>query len=148
MPLRMSESEARRAGLTIKGPKKKKKRRKATVIADLPYPMFERMCAEIGLPIPYREVQFCEGRQWRFDFAWHDPKALVQGPKVALEIEGGIWNSSHGKKSRHFTGVGATADMEKYNAAALDNWRVFRCSPQDIESGAVFTLLKRVLGEH
>ncbi|MBK8477775.1 MAG: hypothetical protein IPL39_16165 [Opitutaceae bacterium] len=77
------------------------------------------------LPNPVPEYKFHPTRGWRFDYAWPDAK-------IALEVEGGIWMASHGKKSRHFTGSGAKADMEKYNAAACLGWRVLRCTPQQL----------------
>lgn len=98
-----------------------------------PYPAFETMCLEHGLPLPEREFVFCQGRRWRFDFAWFDQH-------FALEIEGGVFKG-HGHRS-----VGKyLRDMEKYNEAALIGWRVLRCTTDDINNGAVFTLLKRAL---
>lgn len=60
------------------------------------------------------EYKFHPARKWRFDFA--DP-----GSKVAIEIEGGIW-----QKGRHTTGSGYQADCEKYNAATMLGWKVIR----------------------
>jgi hypothetical protein len=57
-----------------------------------------------------------------------------------MEVEGGAY-SGHGHRS-----VGKfLRDMEKYNEAVIAGWRVLRCTPQDIESGAVFVLLKRAM---
>ena len=64
---------------------------------------------------PETEYQFHNKRKWRFDFAFPEEK-------VAVEIEGGTF----GRKSRHTTGTGYGADCEKYNAATLNGWRVFR----------------------
>jgi very-short-patch-repair endonuclease len=61
-----------------------------------------------------REHAFHPIRKWRFDFA-HVPS------KVAIELEGGTWSAS-----RHTTGAGFRRDCEKYNAAVLAGWRVFR----------------------
>jgi hypothetical protein len=61
-----------------------------------------------------REVQFCPSRRWRFDFA-HRPTML------AFEMEGGVWS-----RGRHLRPIGFVKDCEKYNAATLLGWRVFR----------------------
>lgn len=53
-------------------------------------------------------------RKWRFDYAH-------PASKVAIEIEGGIWSGG-----RHTRGKGYQEDCQKYNAAALLGWRVFR----------------------
>lgn len=55
-----------------------------------------------------------QGRKWRLDFAW-------VSQKVALEIEGGVW-----MRGRHVRPAGFIADCEKYNAATLNGWRVYR----------------------
>lgn len=66
------------------------------------------------LPEPVREYKFCPDRRWKFDFAW-----IAQ--KIAVEIEGGIWI-----QGRHSRGKGMLNDMEKYNNAVLNGWRVLR----------------------
>ena len=60
------------------------------------------------------EHRFHPTRRWRFDRA--HPVALV-----AIELEGGIWTGG-----RHTRGSGYVGDCEKYNAATLENWAVFR----------------------
>lgn len=74
------------------------------------------------LPEPVREYRFHPTRRWRFDFAWPDAK-------VAVECEGGIWS-----RGRHVRGRGFESDCEKYNAATLLGWRVFRCTPGMLEA--------------
>lgn len=73
--------------------------------------IFSEKC---GIEPPVREYKFCDGRAWRFDFAW--PERLV-----AIEIEGGIW-----RNGRHTRGSGFEKDCEKYNAAAIEGWKVLR----------------------
>ena len=63
---------------------------------------------------PETEYRFHDKRRWRFDFAFPEEK-------IAVEIEGGTFS-----KSRHTTGTGYEKDCEKYNAAVLNGWRVFR----------------------
>ena len=66
------------------------------------------------LPEPVSEYRFHPTRKWRFDFAWPDQM-------VAVEIEGGVY--SHG---RHTRPAGFMGDCEKYEAALLRQWVVFR----------------------
>lgn len=66
-------------------------------------------------PLPLRhEVPFHPTRKWRFDFAHHTAR-------VAIEIEGGTWS-----RGAHNRGRGYAEDCEKYNAAVLLGWSVFR----------------------
>ena len=88
-----------------------------------------------GLPEPEREYRFHPVRRWRFDFAWRQQM-------VAVEIEGGIWNS----RGRHVRGRGFTADCEKYAEAALLGWTVMRFTGQQIESGYALDCVERALG--
>ena len=69
-----------------------------------------------GLADPEQEYRFFSPRRWRFDFAW-------DYEKVAVEIEGNAWHVRGGGKHMQ------DADLEKYNAATLLGWRVFRFSP-------------------
>lgn len=82
-----------------------------------------------------REHEFAEGRRWRFDFAY-------PAIKVALEVEGGVF-----QKGRHTTGAGFTADVEKYNAAALDGWLVLRATAAHVKSGRAIQWLATALGK-
>ena len=58
------------------------------------------------------------GRKFRFDCA--NP-----GLKIAIEIEGGLWMP----KGAHNTGIAMCKDMEKYNLAVLEGWKILRYSP-------------------
>jgi hypothetical protein len=98
--------------------------------------IFKAMCEAHGVPAPEAEFRFHPQRKWRFDWAWPD---LPSGP-LALECEGGVWS-----KGRHLRGKGFLADVEKYNQAVIMGWRLLRCTPADVESGAVFELLKRAM---
>jgi len=82
-----------------------------------------RMCADMNLVMPEPEYKFCEGRKWRFDWAWLKVK-------VALELEGGILSGfGNWKKRGHTTSVSVfLRNMEKYNAAASMGWIVLRAS--------------------
>ena len=118
---RISNATARKLGLTGK-PKANS------------YPIVE-MCKAMGLLAPESEHRFAPPRKWRFDFAWVNAK-------IALEIDGGTWT-----KSRHHHGTGLIKDREKLNAAAIAGWRVIRCGPEDVESGAVYELIRQAIGK-
>lgn len=85
-----------------------------------------------------REYVFARPRRWRFDFAW-------PAPKVAVEIEGGVWADRRGSVGRHLTGAGFEGDCEKYNEAAIRGWLVLRLPAKLIESGEDLRLLERAL---
>lgn len=86
------------------------------------------------LPKPEREYQFHTGRRWRFDFAW--PARMV-----AVEIEGGVWNGG-----RHTRGAGYAADLDKYNQAVMDGWRVLRFSGEHLKDmQSVIDMVKEAL---
>lgn len=86
------------------------------------------------LPTPVREHRFHPKRRWRFDFAWPDVM-------LACEVEGLTRNSNTG---RHQTIAGAKADMEKYEAAMLLGWTVYRCHRDMIRSGRALATLETV----
>ena len=67
------------------------------------------------------EYRFYPPRRWRVDYAIIDLK-------IAVEIEGGAYSGG-----RHVRGKGYIADMEKYNRATLEGWRVLRYTPQQID---------------
>ncbi len=82
-----------------------------------------------GLPEPIAEYRFHPVRKWRFDYAWPPQK-------IAVEIEGGIWNHGAHVRAIHFM-----SDMEKYNEAAKMGWKLFRFTPKQFKDGHVFSLL-------
>ena len=84
-------------------------------------------------PRPVREFAFHPTRKWRFDFAWPEYK-------IAVECEGGAWSGG-----RHTRGAGFIADCEKYNAAALAGWRVFRFTGEMINSRSAIDVLHEAL---
>jgi very-short-patch-repair endonuclease len=87
----------------------------------------------LKLPLPTPEHRFDPVRRWRFDWCWLDRK-------LALEVEGGVWRGG-----RHTNPIGFVKDIEKYNAATLQGWRVLRCTPQMIDTGEVIPLLEAAL---
>ena len=87
----------------------------------------------LGLPAPEREHRVVADRRWRFDFAW-------PAERLALEIEGGVWI-----RGRHTRPSGYLKDVEKYNRAALEGWRILRATPQDVRSGKAAQLVEAAL---
>lgn len=88
-----------------------------------------------GIPRPTFELKFHATRQWRFDFAWLKEK-------IALEVHGATWAGGH-----HSRGKGQQDDWEKLNEAQLLGWRVFQCSPKQVDSGAIFETLKKAVDQ-
>ena len=70
-----------------------------------------------------RGVRLIKGRKWEYDFS-HCVYRLI------CEIEGGTWIGG-----RHVTGAGFEKDCEKYNAATLRGWRLFRFTTAMVASG-------------
>lgn len=73
------------------------------------------------LPAPEREYTFAKPRRWRFDYFW--PARLV-----AVEVDGNAWQTRGG--GRH----SQDSDRWKMSEAAARGIRVFRFSPQMLES--------------
>ena len=80
-----------------------------------------------------KELQFCKGRRWRFDYALPDFK-------IALEVEGGIF--VHG---RHTRPQGFYNDMEKYNTATTLGWVVVRTIPRELYTQKTLDLLLELI---
>ncbi len=85
---------------------------------------------ESDLPVPVREHRFHETRKWRFDLAFIEHK-------LAVEIEGGIWN--YGRHNRAATFI---KDMEKYNNACLLGWNLLRFTTDDVKKGDALKVIK------
>lgn len=99
----------------------------------VPVSRFERLLRSIGLPAPVREHRFHAVRRWRFDYAW-------PLERVALEVEGGVWTGG-----RHTRGAGFVADIEKYNCATVEGWRVVRVVPSKLCASTTLGMLEQLL---
>ena len=89
------------------------------------------MIRAVELPEPVREVRFHPIRKWRVDFMW-------EKEKIIAEVEGATY-----ARGRHTRGAGFEKDAEKYNAATLMGYRVFRFTRSMIESGQAVATLER-----
>lgn len=99
---------------------------------------FDRVCQLQGLPVPVAEYCFARPRLWRLDWAWPDQL-------LALEVNGGIWESKKRPRGRHSRGVGQLNDMAKWSEAAARGWRIIHCVPADLESQRVMEAIVRAL---
>ena len=88
--------------------------------------------------IPFeREFMFAKsiGRKWRADFHIE--------PDILVEIEGGVF-----VQGRHTRGMAFVGDCEKYNAATLMGYRVFRFVPkQHVQTGLAIETITKALAE-
>lgn len=102
--------------------RKKAPRRSAPKLrpADLTPALLGVLMLVPEIPQPRLELRFdrptCgrRPRKWRFDAAW--PRF-----RVAIECEGAIWTGGAHTRGKHFL-----SDLEKYNAATEQGWRVLR----------------------
>jgi hypothetical protein len=89
----------------------------------------------LELEPPEREYRFAPPRRWRFDFAW-------PVRKLAVEVEGITYEGG-----RHQRIDGFEKDCEKYEAALLDGWRVYRTTAKRIRSGAAMKAITELLDQ-
>ncbi len=82
---------------------------------------------------PDTEYRFDEVRRWRFDFAWPD---LL----FAVEVEGITYSGG-----RHQRVEGFENDLEKYQAAMLQGWVVYRVCKKQIKNLQALETVKRML---
>jgi len=73
-----------------------------------------------------KEYRFDAKRRWRFDVAF-------PAVKVAIEIEGGVWNYG-----RHNRASGFLKDLEKYNSAVEQGWCILRYTWDEIEKASIY----------
>lgn len=95
---------------------------------------FQLLAAKV--PGFVREFVFYPSRKWRADFAFPALRFMV-------EIEGVTANGG-----RHQRIGGFLADLEKYHAAHMAGWTVYRCSPAMVKSGQALQAIERAHGIH
>ena len=93
---------------------------------------------EAGWPEPEREVRLIEGRKFRWDYIWGRTHL---GPRVALEINGGVFargNSGHSSPS------GIMRDYDKMNHAVAAGYRPLTLTPAQIREWQLLNWLKKL----
>lgn len=99
--------------------------------------IFTAFCITEGLPVPEAEYQFHEERKWRIDYFFENEE---NGKKVALEVEGGVWNYG-----RHNRAEGFLRDMEKYNALATQGIFLLRVLPKNLITTDTIEMIRKTL---
>jgi len=96
--------------------------------------MFLEAAKSHGLPEPIPEYEWAKHlkRNWRADW-------LFAG-LVIVEIVGGVWIRGH-----HSRGQSQIDDMVRRNEAQMAGYLVLEFTPQQIESGEAFPVIKRAL---
>lgn len=112
-------------------PKTAKKSTKAIPATREPDFFCRLVLSQLGLEV-IREHRFHATRKWRFDYA-------IEAHKVALEVEGGVWS-----QGRHTRPKGFLGDMEKYNQAAAQGWRVIRTTPGKLLKTETMEMLREI----
>jgi very-short-patch-repair endonuclease len=95
--------------------------------------IFYALLKQKGIALPKQEYKFHEKRKWRFDYCWPEVK-------LAVEVEGGIFSNG-----RHTRGSGYLGDMEKYNAATLEGYKLLRFTPQQLTLKSTIDSITEVL---
>ena len=140
MTINLNASEARKLGLQGKAINCRGKHSASAFLR-----LFLDGCEEHNLPTPQPEFRFLEERRWRWDFAWiiipeWENRTWKDYKKIALEIDGGAYS-----QGRHTRGTGFINDIHKHNAGVLLGWKLIRCTPQMVEDGSIFSVLKEIL---
>jgi very-short-patch-repair endonuclease len=78
------------------------------------------------------ELQFCEGRRWRFDIACPDER-------LAFEVSGGNWTGGHKR------GLEQESEYDKLNTAQMLGWRVLQYTNRQVTSGEARDFVKKHL---
>jgi hypothetical protein len=134
--VKLTRKQAEELGIKVEPAKRNKAK-----INKVSPAVFDAMCRSHGIPLPKHEFVFHPSRKWRFDYFWSvDAGGFGLDSGIALEVNGGTWI-----EGRHNTGTGSAGDREKMNAAACMGYRVLYATPQEVESGEAFALVKKAL---
>lgn len=96
--------------------------------------LFVAACLAHGLPEPVAEYPWGEevGRKWACDYLFE--------AHVIVEVVGGVWVRGH-----HSRGQSQIDDMERRNEAQLLGYVVLEFTPQQVEDGSAFAVIRRAL---
>lgn len=85
------------------------------------------------------EYKFHPTRKWRFDIA-------IPAHLIAIEYEGGVFTGG-----RHTSSMGFVKDVEKYNEAVLNGWRLLRVTANDMHKKnyefVLYEQIKRLIND-
>jgi hypothetical protein len=76
-------------------------------------------------------------KDWRFDVA-------IPEYRIAVEFEGGVWFTG-ATQSRHSRGKGMISDLNKYNAATVNGWRVLRYTHTNHTTAQIMADISRLI---
>lgn len=131
--MKLTRKEAKSLGLEVCRPPGREKGKKKPPEAQ-GSKLFDALCQSHGLPVPVAEYEFALeiGRKWRFDY-------LFDG-WLALEKQGGLFSDG-----RHVNPTALLKEYEKLNWATILGYSVLFCTPDQIEDGSIFALVKKAL---
>lgn len=92
--------------------------------------LFIKICEQVGLPIPAKEVTFYPGRRWRVDYLFK-----TEHITIALEVEG--WG--------HKTTERYEKDLDKYNALTEVGIFLLRTKPKNLNTTKLLDTIKRAI---
>ena|ERR1700722_17572049 len=93
--------------------------------------IFEAWCLKFAPEQPVPEHYFHPERKWRFDWCFLELK-------IAIEIQGGIWNNGGHNRGRDYEG-----DCEKHTEAGLLGWMMIYVSWEQVNNGVLWGYLER-----
>jgi hypothetical protein len=132
--LKLSMAAARKMGIDVGADLRNRK-----VKRGKPAVPFETLCKAHGLPVPIPEYLFNTDRRWRLDFFW--PVIGLEPLRgLALEIQGGIFSGG-----RHVRGAAMLGEFEKIAASVSSGIPVVFCTPQQVQDGSAFAMVRGIL---
>lgn len=130
--MRLNNRQARELGIIPEPPRCPQDREKRQADRRAKERMIVEYCVARGLPVPIFEFVFAPPRKWRFDL-------LFEG-WLAVEVQGGLFIAG-----RHARGAALLDEHEKLNAAVVAGYSCLFCTPQDVDSGAIFAVVQQAL---
>ena len=95
--------------------------------------LFNELCIEHDIHPPEHEYRFHPSRKWRMDYAF-------VWARVFLEVQGALFTGG-----RHTRGAALLKEYEKINAATCLGWRPLFCTPQQVEDGSIFPVIREAI---
>lgn len=133
--MRLSSKQARELGIIPEPPRSPRKRGQAQADRKAKEALIAAHAKAHGLPCPFFEYEFHTHRKWRLDLMFS-----VNFKRVAVEIQGGLFT-----QGRHVRGRALLDEYEKLNEANIAGYCVLLVTPQQIDSGEAWALVRRAL---